>query len=294
MGAILRIVGRALWYGVLFSILGLVFFVNGWILSFVARPVAPHAPLLGYALEAALVLVGLSPPGQAVSAWLAGLRPLTTRQRAYLLDALADVRVATGYRGRVVLHIIHTPSVNACALGTRHVAVTEGWFWLPRGEQDAILAHELGHLSGRHSLLTGSLSLMSTAGNWVGTLAVWIGFGLILGGARTRRRGRGNAAVGVAAALVAAATLLMSLVVWAMWSVYCRQSEYEADAYAARHGYRTALASALARIGPTRYTGRSVTNAIWASHPATWRRLRRLARVVPPAKGRAPALQRPL
>ena len=194
-----------------------------------------------------------------------------------MTGVLSDVRARTGFRRRVVLHVIRVRLVNAFALGTRHVAVTDGWFGLPRDEQEAILAHELGHRQGGHSVMTGGMSLMSTAGNALGWPATWIGIGILVGGALSggRRRGR-RAGLALLVLGFALAAACMTLTVWAMWAVYSRQSEYEADAFASRHGYRLALASALARIAPPRFTGRSVTNTVWASHPATWRRLRRL------------------
>ncbi len=277
MGVVVRFVGRVLWYVLLAAILALVFLYNALILTVLAGSVSAEPVALGFGLEAALVAVGLSPPGQAVLAWLAGCRSPTRGQRAYLTGALSAVRARTGYRRRIVVHVIRGPSVNALSLGTHHVAVTEGWFGLPRDEQEAVLAHEVGHLRGGHSVVTGGMSLMSTAGNALGWLATWIGLGILVGGALSggRRRGQGAGLALLVLGFALAATC-MTLTVWAMWAVYSRQSEYEADAFASRHGYRLALASALARISRPRFTGRSLTNAVWASHPATWRRLRRL------------------
>ncbi len=288
MGRAVRFVGRGLWYTLLAAILALVFCYNALLLTFLAGSVSAAPVAVGFGAEAALVLVGLSPPGQSVLAWLAGCRPPTAAQRAYLTGVLSAVRGRTGYQRPVVLHVIRVRPVNAFALGTRHVAVTLGWFGLPRDEQEAILAHELGHLRGGHSVMTGGLSLMSTAGNALGWLATWIGLGILVGGAlsggRRRDQGAGLALLVLGFALAAAC---MTLTVWAMWAVYCRQSEYDADAFASRHGYRLALASALERITPPRFTGRSVTNTVWASHPATWRRLSRLEQPHRPPRVRA-------
>ncbi len=277
MGVAVRFIGRVLWYTLLAAILALVFVYNAVLLTLVAGSISAEPVALGFGLEAALVVVGLSPPGQSVLAWLAGCRPPTSAQRAYLTGVLSAVRARTGYQRRLVVHVIRVRAVNALALGTRHVAVTEGWFGLPRDEQEAILAHELGHLRGGHSVLAGGLSLMSTAGNALGWLATWVGLGIVVGGALTRGRRRGQGA-GLALLVLgfALAATCMTLTVWTMWAVYSRQSEYDADAFASQHGYRRALASALARISPPRFTGRGLTNTVWASHPATWRRLRRL------------------
>ena len=279
VGVVLRLVGRGLWYALLSAILAVVFVYNALLLTVVVGSVSAEPVALGFGLEAALVVVGLSPPGQSVLAWLAGCRPPTSAQRAYLTGVLSAVRARTGYQRRIVVHVIRVRPVNALALGTRHVAVTEGWFGLPRDEQEAILAHELGHLRGGHSVMAGGMSLMSTAGNALGWIATWVGLGILVGGALTRGRRQAKGA-GLALLVLgfALAATCMTLTVWAMWAVYSRQSEYEADAFASRHGYRRALASALARISPPRFTGRSLTNTVWASHPATWRRLRRLER----------------
>ena len=290
--AVLRVMGRTLWYITLLAILAVVFAYNSVLLSLVATAFNSGAPIpLGFFLEGALVLVGLSPLGQAVAAWTAGFRPPTPAQRAHLTALLSDVRARTGYHRPITLHVMPTATVNACALGTRHVALTEGALSLPREEQEAILAHELGHLSGRHTVMTSSLSLMSTAGNWLGWLAGWIGLGIVLGNVISRRRGRrgqGGDGMALIAFGIALASVVMTLLVMAMWSVYSRQSEYDADAFAGRHGYRRELAAALRRISPTRFTGKSLTNMVWASHPATWRRLRRLEHPPTPPRLSAP------
>ena len=70
-----RFAGRVLWYALLAGILALVFLSNALLLTFVAGSVSAEPAVVGFGLEAALVVVGLSPPGQAVLAWLRGVDP---------------------------------------------------------------------------------------------------------------------------------------------------------------------------------------------------------------------------
>jgi len=163
-------------------------------------------------------------------AWIGGFRRPTGSQLRYLTAMLSSVRSRTGYHGPIVLDVAPGNNVNAFALGTGHMAVTTGWFRLPWPEQQAVLAHEVGHLAGRHSLMSGSLSIMSTAGNWLGWLAIRVGLGFLVGAMLSYRRrseaqGLGLEIFPLAFALFA---VLMSLVIWTIWASYNRPSEYEA------------------------------------------------------------------
>lgn len=80
-----------------------------------------------------------------------------------------------------------------------------------------------------------------------------------------------------------------TLILWALWAVYSRQSEYEADGFAARHGYGPALSRALGRLSRPGYRGVGLTATVWSTHPATRRRLARIERQALPAAARFPA-----
>jgi Zn-dependent protease with chaperone function len=217
MLALARLVGRVFWYTGLLLLMLAVFAYNAAVITIIVLGIHPHHPgfgvLWGFGAELGLVIVGLSPPGQAVAAFLAGFRRPTDWERDELERTLGRVRRATGYRRRVVLHVLPLPVVNGFALGTRHLAVTRGAFNLPADELEAVVAHEVGHLAARHNLVTGALSLMSIVGSVVQWLAFWMGIGMLAGSLaqrRSRRRDADNS--GMAGAVILLAFVVVSWV----------------------------------------------------------------------------------
>lgn len=288
---LLTVVTRILWAFVLVLLVGILLLFNGGILTLLASLVdRPGAPVIGFGFESLLVLGGITPLGQRVVARLSKFRKPTGDQQDYLETLLNRVRRETGNPRPIIFHVMNIGEVNAFALGTRHIGVTQGFFGLPAVQQEAILAHELGHLSGGDSMLTGVVSIISSIGNWIGLAVGWMGMalfgmGMLSGAGRRRRSAEGGAEImlGLGMLSFALITLVFRFLTMAVWSVYSRRMEYHADAYAAQHGYREALAAALIRLDRPRHATRlGLAGTIWSSHPATWRRLRYLERLGAP------------
>lgn len=292
----LQALSRILWALLLAILVGLLVVFNGGLLSLLVSTVDPGRALeIGFGFECLLVLGGLTAPGQYVLARLSRFRPPTSQEQQYLEAVFLRVHHRTQNTRPIVFHVMDIREVNAFALGSRHIGVTRGFFRLPAPQQEAILAHELGHLSGGDSILTGIVSMASGVGNWVGLIAGWIGLavlgvGLLSGVGQRKKSAEGGAAFVLAGGLLGLSLLILlfRLFTTAVWSVYSRRMEYRADAFAARHGYREALAQALVRLDRPRYTARlGLAGTIWSSHPATWRRLRHLERLGAPIAVRA-------
>ncbi len=139
--------------------------------------------------------------------------------------------------------IIPQDAPNAFATGRdpQHavVAATEGILKiLDEGELEAVLSHELGHVTNRDILLGAIAATLAGALTTLAQMAMWTG-----GGRRDDREGGGGGLVGILAILFAP---VAAAIVQAMIS---RQAEFRADASgAALSGRPLALASALRKL----------------------------------------------
>lgn len=172
-----------------------------------------------------------------------GAQPVSAAQAPELHAMVAELAA----RARIPMpkvYILPQPSPNAFATGRdpEHaaVAVTEGLLRImPPDEVRAVLAHELGHVRNRDTLIAAVAASMAGAVSMLASMAQW---GLLLGGGRSDDRDGGPIAM-LATAIVApiAATLIQLAV--------SRSREFAADAYAADLiGDGEPLARALARL----------------------------------------------
>ncbi|WP_051329196.1 M48 family metalloprotease [Geminicoccus roseus] len=166
--------------------------------------------------------------------------------------------------------LLDSPVVNAFALPGGYVYVTRGLMALAADEAElaGVIAHEIGHVTGRH---TAQRDTQSTYAQGASAIGVLLG-GLFLGEAGAR------AAAQVAQTAAPA---------WVMG--YSRDQEFEADQlgirYLTRAGYDPrAMASFLGRLQAqaelqARQTGQPVDaeESIYASHPRTLDRVARAA-----------------
>lgn len=199
------------------------------------------------------------------------------------------------------------PNAFATGRGPNHaaIAVTERIRdHLSLDELEAVLAHELGHVVHRDTLLSVLAATFAGAISILGSIARW---GFILGTGDSRRRGEGLGML--AAALVAPfAAMLVQLAI-------SRSRETAADEYAARLlGTGDALARALRRLDATAHAhpaevppatahlfivnplgGGGALATLFRTHPATDVRVRRLEALtaeLTSAASAAPAKQR--
>jgi Zn-dependent protease with chaperone function len=237
-----------------------------WHISFVTLA-------LGYL--AAVLLLFLRPVQVVLLAPLLGARRPTRRERAALDIAWRSVLQANRLpRRRFVIAVLPVDELNAFACGGHLVVVTSYAIdTLPRDELSGVLAHELSHHLGSHTIAL-------TIGHWL-SLPVFalarIGFFLQnVATAATRTFARRSSALTVLGQLASA---LLMAVSWVFLSgllltnlisnVVGRNAELQADRRAVSMGFGRPLASALRRVIGERRGERPTTlrERLAATHP---------------------------
>lgn len=237
-----------------------------WHISFVAFA-------LGYL--AAVLLLFLRPVQVVILAPLLGARRPTRHERAALDIAWRSVLQANQLpRRRFVIAVLPVDELNAFACGGHLVVVTSYAIdTLPRDELSGVLAHELSHHLGSHTIAL-------TIGHWL-SLPVFvlarIGFFLQnVATAATRTFARRSSSLTVlgqlaSALLMAVSWLFLSglLLTNVISNVVGRNAELQADRRAVSMGFGRPLASALRRVIGERRGERPTTlrERLAATHP---------------------------
>jgi Zn-dependent protease with chaperone function len=238
---------------------------------------------LGYLV--AVVVLFLRPVQVAILAPLLGARRPNRHERAALDIAWRSVLQANRLPARrFVIAVLPIDELNAFACGGHLVVVTSYAIdTLPRDELSGVLAHELSHHLGSHTIAL-------TIGHWL-SLPVFalarIGFFLQnVSTAATRtfaRRSSSLTALGqfASAVLMAISWIFLSglLLSNAIANVVGRTAELQADRRAVTMGFGKPLASALRRV----------INERRGERPATLRE--RLAATHPPARTRVAQIE---
>jgi heat shock protein HtpX len=183
------------------------------------------------------------------------------------------------------LYVIPEDAPNAFATGRspRHgvVAVTEGLLrTLDRREVAAVVAHELGHIKNRDTLIMALAATLGGALSWLANLAIFAP-------ASDEDRNPLAALLGVMIAPIAALLIQMSI---------SRSREFLADEAAARYtGDPVALASALRKIEAWNRrlpmeTGSAATAHLYIHNPFTMAGMARLFSTHPPTEERVARL----
>ena len=238
-----------------------------WHITFVAL-------VLGY-LAAALLLF-LRPVQVLVLAPLLGARRPTRQERATLDIAWRSVLQANRLPARrFVIAVLPIDELNAFACGGHLVVVTSYAIdTLPRDELSGVLAHELSHHLGFHTVAL-------TIGHWL-SLPVFvlarIGFFLQnVATAATRTFARRSSSLTVLGQAVSALLMAISWVFLsglllsnAIANVVGRNAEFQADRRAVTMGFGRPLASALRRVINDRRGERATTlrERLAATHPS--------------------------
>lgn len=256
-----------------------------WHISFVALS-------LGYL--AAVLLLFLRPVQVAVLAPLLGARRPTRGERAALDIAWRSVLQANRLpTRRFVIAVLPIDELNAFACGGHLVVVTSYAIdTLPRDELSGVLAHELSHHLGSHTVAL-------TIGHWL-SLPVFalarIGFFLQnVATAATRTFARRSSSLTVLGQV--ASTLLMAiswlflsglLVTNAIANVVGRNAELQADRRAVTMGFGRPLASALRRVIGERRGERPTTlrERLAATHPPARTRVAQIEALLRLRRGR--------
>jgi Zn-dependent protease with chaperone function len=242
-------------------------------------------PVIAVGHLAAGVLLFFRPVQAAVLGRLVGARPPTPDQWAILDGAWRSVlQVNRIPRSRYVLMVLPSNEINAYACGGHLVVVTSyAVETLPRDELSGVLAHELSHHLGLHTVALTITQWMSTP-VW---LLARVGFTL-----QNVATAATSAFVSHSSALTALGRLVSALFTAVSWvlltglwvsnaiaNVVGRRSELEADSRAIEMGFGRPLLSALRRTTTSSVERRSM------------RWIDRLAITHPPARVRTARIE---
>lgn len=234
-----------------------------------------------------LGIVAASPLGERFYRLFYPIRPLTRREAAEMTPAFEQVREA--YKGQhqrpleATLYLIDDPMPQAFALGTGTIMVTRGALELSEPEElSGLLAHEVGHLHFRDSVLLNAVLGMSTV-----THLLTMAFNVLLSLCRVPLPGVG-AIVSIIPMLVMAVPLMMLgmglLINWAINALVSfvlrygsRSVEYRADTFASDLGFGSGLVGFLERLaGMEINSEQGFLVMSLRSHPPTALRIDRL------------------
>ncbi len=177
-----------------------------------------------------------------------GAKPVDRAQAPWLYEMVERLARRAGMpTPRVYLMPIHAPNAFATGRSPSHaaVAVTQGLLELmDRRELEAVLAHEIGHVKNRDTLIGTVAATLAGVISYAAQMAFFFG-GSLLGGRQDDDEGEGLggglASLGLLLVAPVAATLLQLAV--------SRSREFAADETGAElAGDPTALASALAKL----------------------------------------------
>lgn len=248
----------------------------------------------------AVTVVVLSPIGAWFMARSMGGRRPTEQERAYIESHLKRVLGSENGSYNLRLWVLDQPYPNAWAFGLNQLGVTRGLMEVATEEEFAgVLAHEVGHLKARHTLITGTAWAVSAVGNIaaaiVGVIGTFIGGAVAAGGVSGAISSRSeDRAAGFGAVLFG---LLLMLAAWAFKAVtrlvnwlgqlvflaFGRMYEYEADEEAVKLGQGPGLHSFLRRLEMAGAdVGRPVglLAAYTQSHPPLALRIERIAKLL--------------
>ena len=225
--------------------------------------------------------------GDRMALAAAGARPLQPGEADWLASALDDLSRRAGIpTPRLFLSPDPQPNAFAAGRGPGHavVCVNEGLLRLmPKDQVMAVLAHELGHVKNRDTLVMTVAASMAAVVSFMARMGLWFG------GGDDRREGSGLAAL-VAFFVAPLAGLLVQLAV-------SRTREYGADRVSAElMGSAAPMIGALRSLErgtqevPSRFAGAATAPmyvasplsgravmGLFSTHPAIGDRVRRLA-----------------
>ena len=222
-----------------------------------------------------------------------GARELAPGEAPHLRTMVADLSLRAGLpMPRLYLMDEDAPNAFATGRDPRHgvVAVTTGLLRvLDRQEVAAVIAHELGHIKNRDTLIMSVAATLAGALSMLANLAMW---GSLLGGHSSSEDEEGASPfaglLGVLVAPLAATLIQMSI---------SRGREYLADAAAARYtGSPLSLASALRKIeamsrAVPMETGSPATAHLFIHNPFSMEGLGRLFSTHPSTEERVARLE---
>ena len=249
-----------------FSLLGLAVLLNFYVLSLV---------------------LALSPAGEIVLRAVSGIRPLETkREKEYLLPIFEEVYAqAKEYypilSEKIEMCIIDTMTINACAIGTKTVAVTKGAInTLSAEELKGIIAHEMGHIARGHT----KLILLVTLGNGMFTIFALL-YRLFATALEIAGHSTKNEFIAFVVSLfrfiVQVCLLVFIWLIEVALAVNSRANEYEADKFAYETGLGQNLIDSLYVLQDITLTERvRISQKLIESHPHIAKRIGTLEKMV--------------
>ena len=239
--------------------------------------------------------------GDSILLSMGNARKVKKEDYPRLYNVVEEMTIASGLPKIPDIYIIDDPAPNAFATGRKPenaaVAVTTGLMQkLNRDELQGVIAHELGHVKNRDTML------MAIGGILLGTIVMlayfasrMLFFGGMSGGRRSNRSSGGGGAGQIIILAVGLVLLILApIAARLLYFALSRKREYLADASSALYTrFPEGLASALEKIAatpvqlksannatapmyivnPFRKTGQAVAN-LTSTHPPTSERVR--------------------
>lgn len=210
-------------------------------------------------------LVALS-QGDNIMLSLSHAKKVTQESYPQLYNIVEEMSIASGLPVVPAVYVIDDPAPNAFATGKNPkraaVAVTTGLLQkLNRDELQGVIAHEIGHISNRDTLL------MAIGGVLLGTIVIlaWYASRMLFFGGVGGRRSGGSSGGSAQLILMIVGIVLMILAPIAARLLYfalSRKREYLADASSALYTrYPEGLASALEKISGSHAQLKAANNA---------------------------------
>ncbi len=194
-------------------------------------------------------------------------RKVTKQEFPRLYNIVEEMSIASGLSTIPAVYVVDDPAPNAFATGRKPekaaVAVTSGLLQkLNRDELQGVIAHELGHVKNRDTLL------MAIGGIMLGTIVILSNYTsrmLLYGGMPRGRRdsSSGGGAAQLVLILVGIGLLILApIAARLLYFALSRKREYLADASSALYTrYPEGLASALEKIAGSTAQLKSANNA---------------------------------
>lgn len=229
-----------------------------------------NSPLGGVVLAlvvwVVMYLVAFS-QGDSILLGLSNARKVSKQDFPRLYNIVEEMTIASGLPKIPDVYVIDDPGLNAFATGRNpekaSVAVTSGLLQqLNRDELQGVIAHEIGHVKNRDTMLMAIGGIMLGA---IVILAYYASRIMFYGGmARGRRSGGGGGGSGQLIIIVVGLALLIlaPLAARLLYFSLSRKREYLADASGALYTrYPEGLASALEKISSSTVQVKSANNA---------------------------------
>lgn len=234
--------------------------------------------------------------GEYIGLWKDGAIPLDrlgdydrSRLSGAMEQLAEDVQRTSGLDiSNLKLHVIPSDEINAFAYGVRNIAVTQGTLrCCDNATLCAVLAHEVSHVFYKDALFSRvvfasiTLVLLGLIGLSAASVsALWIVFALlclcgVCGGFFSVYLFRGIG--GLIKGWFSFLQYGLLFVYRTVMAFFKRRCEYRADQYSCKLGYGSQLSYFLTRfIEGSESRQKSITDLIYATHPATYKRVLRI------------------